>query len=288
MRRVNPPAKKQPPRRKSARKTAKRRRALPRWTRPAIIAATIMAAIGAASYGGFWAVDRGHVAAIGAQAAQSFFAATSGAGLSIEDVFVEGRRETTQEQIMLALDAHQNAPILAYDPGDARARLTKLGWIADAVVERRFPDTIYVRIRERRAMAIWQRKGRLVLVDDEGAVIGREGLDRYGHLKVIVGADAPMHAAKLLKMLSAAPDLMQRVTAAVWVGGRRWNLRLEDQIDVRLPEQNPEGAWKKLVELDQEHALLDRDITTVDMRIPDRLIVRMRPEAARKRRDGST
>ena len=81
---------------------------------------------------------------------------------------------------------------------------------------------------------------------------------------------------------------MRRVTAAVWVGGRRWNLRLEDQIDVRLPAQNPEHAWKKLVELDQEHALLDRDITTVDMRIPDRLIVRMRPEAARKRRDGST
>ncbi|MBT5110600.1 MAG: FtsQ-type POTRA domain-containing protein [Rhodospirillaceae bacterium] len=278
MRRLNP----------TARKQVKRRRVLPRWTRPAVIALAALSLSGVVAFGGYWAVKSGQVAAITERVENTVMTATAAAGLVIEDVLVEGRNEATRKQIMFALDARRDAPILAYDPHAARARLLRLGWIADATVERRFPGTIYVRILERRAMAIWQRKGRFVLVDNNGGVIGREGLDRYGHLKVIVGADAPKHAAQLLHMLAGAPNMSKRVTAAVWVGGRRWNLRLEDKIDVRLPEQNPETAWNKLIELDQNHALLDRDITTVDLRIPNRLIVRMRPEAAQKRRDGNT
>jgi cell division protein FtsQ len=278
MRRLNP----------TARKQVKRRRVLPRWTRPTAIFTASVLASSAVAYSGYWAVDSGKVDALTQYIDTTVMDTTAAAGLVIEDVLVEGRTETTRKQIMLALDAHRDAPILSYDPHAARARLIRLGWIEDATVERRFPATIYVRISERRAMAIWQRKGRFVLVDARGEVIGREGLDRYGHLKVIVGAEAPKHAAKLLHMLSGAPSMMKRITAAVWVGGRRWNLRLEDQIDIRLPEHNPEIAWNKLIELDQNHALLNRDISAVDLRIPDRLIVRMRPEAAKRRRDGST
>jgi cell division protein FtsQ len=278
MRRLNP----------AARKQVKRRRVLPRWTRPTAIFAASLLVSGSIAFSGYWAVYSGQVAALTQYLEKTVVEASTTAGLVIEDVLVEGRNETTRKQIMLALDAHRDASILTYDPHAARARLIRLGWIESATVERRFPATIYVRILERRAMAIWQRKGRFVLVDARGDVIGREGLGRYGHLKIIVGDEAPRHAAKLLHMLSGAPNMMKRVTAAVWVGNRRWNLRLEDHIDVRLPEHNPEIAWKKLIALDQDYALLNRDITAVDLRIPDRLIVRMRPEAARRRRDGST
>ena len=278
MRRLNP----------TARKQIKRRRVPPRWTRPAAVFAASLLVSGSIAFSGNWAVNSGQFAALSQYLEKTLVEASTTAGLVIEDVLVEGRNETTRKQIMLALGAHRDASILAYDPHAARARLIRLGWIESATVERRFPATIYVRILQRRAMAIWQRKGRFVLVDARGDVIGREGLGRYGHLKIIVGDEAPRHAAKLLHMLSGAPNMMKRVTAAVWVGNRRWNLRLEDHIDVRLPEHNPEIAWKKLIALDQDYALLNRDITAVDLRIPDRLIVRMRPEAARRRRDGST
>jgi len=278
MRRLNP----------TARKQIKRRRVPPRWTRPAAVFAASLLVSGSIAFSGNWAVNSGQFAALSQYLEKTLVEASTTAGLVIEDVLVEGRTETTRKQVMLALDAHRDASILGYDPHAARARLIRLGWIESATVERRFPATIYVRILERRAMAIWQRKGRFVLVDARGDVIGREGLSRYGHLKVIVGDEAPRHAAKLLHMLSGAPHMMKRVTAAVWVGDRRWNLRLEDHIDVRLPEHNPEIAWKKLIALDQDYALLNRDITAVDLRIPDRLIVRMHPEAARRRRDGST
>ena len=113
-------------------------------------------------------------------------------------------------------------------------------------------------------------------------VIGDEGLDRFKHLKVIVGDDAPQKTRQLLRVLAAAPVLAERVDAAVWVGERRWNMRLDNGIDVRLPEQDPMAAWVKLAELESAHRILDKDIKAIDLRLPDRLVVRMNEDAKGK------
>jgi cell division protein FtsQ len=81
-------------------------------------------------------------------------------------------------------------------------------------------------------------------------------------------------------MLASAPDLAGRVTAAVRVDDRRWNLRIDNAIDVLLPEQDPAAAWARLSELERTSKLLKRDIQTVDMRLPDRLVLRVRAAPA--------
>ena len=131
-------------------------------------------------------------------------------------------------------------------------------------------------------MAIWQHDGTFVLVDGTGAEIGTQGLDRYTHLKVIVGKDAPLHAPDLLDILATAPPLRKRGRAAIWVSGRRWNLRLDDGIDIRLPEENAQAAWTRLATLERDRQLLNQDIIAVDLRIRDRLVVRRRSDPAPK------
>tara|TARA_Y100001934_G_scaffold71555_1_gene89010 strand:- start:91 stop:768 length:678 start_codon:yes stop_codon:yes gene_type:complete len=202
--------------------------------------------------------------------------ASIGAGLAVHEVLVEGRNETTKEQLLKTVGIRRGDPILALDTDEIRERLIALGWVGDASVERRLPGTVYLRLWERQAMAIWQRHGSFVLVDRTGAVIGTQGLDRYTHLKVIVGKDAPRHAPALLDMLATAPPLMKRVRAAIWVSGRRWNLRLDDGIDIRLPEENAQAAWTRLATLERDRQLLSQDIIAIDLRIRDRLIVRRR------------
>ena len=129
-------------------------------------------------------------------------------------------------------------------------------------------------------MAIWQHGGTFVLVDRAGAEIGTQGLARYNHLKVSVGKYAPLHASDLLDMLATAPALMKRVRAAIWGSGRRWNLRLDDGIDIRLPEENAQAAWTRLATLERDRQLLNQDIIAVDLRIRDRLVVRRRSDPA--------
>ena len=149
-----------------------------------------------------------------------------------------------------------------------------------AAVQRMLPDTVLVHLRERQPLAIWQRKGRFALIDHEGAVIEEDGLERFRGLLVVVGEDAPPHVAELLGVLETQPRLMDLVETAVRVGGRRWNLRLKGGIDVRLPEENAAQAWARLAAYERTHRVLSRDVEILDLRLPDRLIVRRpaRPE----------
>ena len=204
--------------------------------------------------------------------------ASGALGLRVEDIRVEGRATTDRKTILNALDAKPGTPILAIDPVRAKHQLESLPWVRSAVIERRLPDTIYVRLVEREPMALWQHGGKLDLIDRTGAVIPVPRLDRFAKLPMVVGEDAASHAAELLAMLATEPDLAARVTAAIDVGGRRWNLRLDNSIDVLLPSEDPAGAWADLARLQRNSAILQRDVQAIDMRLPDRLVVRVAPE----------
>lgn len=201
------------------------------------------------------------------------------AGLSVQEIFVEGRGETAGNDVLQVLDVSRGTPILTFDPMAAKADLEKLPWVRSAAVERRLPDTVYVRLQERRPLALWQRHGELSLIGDDGQEIDGVDLTRFAALPVVVGDDAPRHAAALLSLLSTEPDLERRVTAAIRVGERRWNLRLDAgadrTIEVQLPEVNPAGAWTRLAEAARAAGLFERNVVNVDLRLPDRLVVRV-------------
>ena len=195
-------------------------------------------------------------------------------GLTVREIYVEGRVETPKEAILDSLRLERGAPILAFDTVAARRRIEELPWIQKASVERRLPDEVHLKLVERTPLALWQQDGQFALIDAEGKVILRDHLDRFSRLIVVVGKDAPTHAADLISALGAHPDLARHVRAAVRVGGRRWDLYLDNQVKVRLPEGNPSAAWSRLARLEVEHHLLARDVATIDLRLPDRVIVR--------------
>jgi len=207
---------------------------------------------------------------------------TARLGLVVTDIKVEGRETTDRDTILAALGAGPGRPILAMSPSRAKERLESLPWVRSAVVERRLPDTLYLRLVERKPLALWQRGGKLELIDHEGTVIPVARLDRFAKLPLVVGEGAAAHAAELLDMLATEPDLASRVTAAVRVGDRRWNLRIDNTIDVLLPADAPSAAWAELARLERSSAILKRDVQTVDVRLPDRLVVRVNPEAPKE------
>lgn len=203
-------------------------------------------------------------------------------GLVVTDVKVEGRETTDRDTILAALGAAPGTPILAVSPTRAREQLEKLPWVHSAVVERRLPDTVYVRLVERKPLALWQHGGKLELIDREGAVIPVTRLDRFAKLPMVVGEHAASHAAELLDILTTEPDLAARVSAAIRVGDRRWNLRIDNAIDVLLPADSPANAWAQLANLERSSAILKRDVQVVDVRLPDRLVVRVNPEVPKE------
>ncbi|MFO1059836.1 MAG: FtsQ-type POTRA domain-containing protein [Dongiaceae bacterium] len=260
------------------------RRRRPRWVGRLLRVGIPVVAIAAIGAGGAWLWRSGWLGEKIAVGEAALLTGTARAGLVLNDIEIAGRVETTQPAVMAALKLRRGMPLLAVAPDALRERLEALPWVRQATVERRLPDRLYVRIEEYRPLALWQHDRRFSLIGAGGEVIEDPDVGRFTHLLQVVGDDAPAHAAGLIAMLGRQPELQRRVTAAVLVSGRRWNLHLDNGIDVRLPEENSAAAWTRLAELDRKDRLLEKDLVSIDLRDPDRLVVRLTPAAAAKRR----
>lgn len=267
-----------------ATRRANRRRALPRWAGPALRHGLRIAPVLAVAGFGVWAWATGTAAAVWQETTARFYDGTARAGLAVGDVLLKGRREADRDLILAALGVRRGSPMLAFDPHAAREALERMPWIAAATVERRLPDTIVVSIVERAPMALWQHEHKLRLVDAEGTVLSETNLERWRDLPMLVGADAPRRGRELLGLLAAEPLVGRRVDAAILVGGRRWDLKLDNGVEVRLPETDVAAALRQLATVQQTNGVLERDVAVVDLRVPDRLVVQTSAAAAERRR----
>ncbi|TNE58561.1 MAG: FtsQ-type POTRA domain-containing protein [Alphaproteobacteria bacterium] len=203
-------------------------------------------------------------------------------GFSIQQVQVEGRNKTDLEALKAALGVERGSSILHYDTDMARERVEKLDWVSAAQVIRFLPNTIHVVIVERSPIAIWQLQKQLHLIDRSGTVVGEASGDAYLRLPLVVGPGAAKDAAKIFDLMDQYPELKSQIDAYVRIGERRWNLRLKSGMDIQLPAEREDRALAKLVAYDEEHHLLTQAIEVIDMRLPDRIYLKLVDDKAAK------
>lgn len=204
-------------------------------------------------------------------------------GFTLEDVVVEGRVRTNKEQILKTLALKRGVPLLSIDLCDAKTKLENFSWVKAVRVERRLPDTLFIRISEKEPIAIWQNQNKTYLVDCDGDLVETKEASKYKGLFLMTGHQAPSHVNKLVTLLEKFPAIKARVTTATHLRAMRWDIRLDGKVDVRLPEKDPENALDYLVKLENHHHLMEREIMTIDMRLPGQLILRLKPEAIQRK-----
>ena len=202
------------------------------------------------------------------------------AGFTVKRVEIKGLNRMERLPVYaVALDQDSMAMPLV-DLDYTRERLLRLGWVKEARVSRRLPDTLVVDIVERRPAAIWQHNQRLALIDEDGIVLEQVKLEAMPDLPLVIGPAANRHADQLNRVLGGAENLKPMMAGATWVGGRRWDLRFQSGEVLALPE-GEEAAKKALAHfgrMDQAAQLLGRGLVRFDMRIPGKFIVRMSRE----------
>jgi cell division protein FtsQ len=199
-------------------------------------------------------------------------------GFGVQEVYVSGRRETASDDLIAALDVAIGDPLPFLDLEGRRARVAALPWVGGVVVERRLPGILVVHLTEKRPMALWQNDGEVRVIDRNGGVIAGVDPRRFADLPLVVGPDAPAHAAELLAILASEPAYARRVDAAIRIAGRRWDVRLDNGVTIALPAEGAGSAWSRLVEADAATSLLQREVETIDLRLPDRMFLRLTPE----------
>jgi cell division protein FtsQ len=169
------------------------------------------------------------------------------------------------------------APQALVSVSEIRRRLLDYGWVKDARVSRRLPDTLVIDIVERTPAALWQNQGQLALIDSEGVVLDRVPVDKMPDLPLLIGPGANGEEQQLDRLMAAVPTLKPQLASATWVGGRRWDLAFQSGETVALPEgEDPaKAALTKFAGVDKQSGLLGRGIVRFDLRVPGKMIVRL-------------
>ena len=202
------------------------------------------------------------------KARKEFNEFTANYGFVLENIIIEGRENTSYKDIIQTLKADKGSPIFSVEMQEVKGRLEDTTWIKKAMVERRLPSTLYIAIIERKPIAIWQFKKKLYLVDTEGNRITKYNGEGFSELIHVVGQDANIYASNLLSDINIYPNLASKIKSAVRYGNRRWNLHLEQNIIVKMPENGFREAYEYLHLLNKDKKLFDQNYKMLDLRDP--------------------
>lgn len=201
------------------------------------------------------------------------------AGFRIEEVFIEGRRYSEPILLSKTISAYRGQPIFTHDLEHLKTELEKINWIKSVYIQRRLPYHLYVKINERFPIALWQHHKNLFLVDKEGVVIHNALLEQFKGFPLVIGTDAPTYAPKILSLLEKFPNIKDKLSSLTRVRQRRWDLILNGSILVKLSEEKIEDALVRLSLLIEQGKINVGEVSVVDLRDPQQLILRLSPEA---------
>lgn len=237
--------------------------------------------IGSTATVAFFAVTLLYGAVAGGHMPQVFSITTSTAGLSTDQLSIEGTLHTTNGEIAGALKLSEDRSLMGISASGARKSVEALPWVETATIVKNYPNSLQVKIKERQAFAIWKNGGAFFVIEKNGDVIAPVNDDEaFHHLPLILGDGAAKKAAEFLTELYSQPVMAMQVEQISRIAGKRWDLQLINGVRVMLPEDKPLEAVAFIEAMDRDSRLLDRDIIAIDMRVPDRMALRLSPEAA--------
>jgi cell division protein FtsQ len=206
-------------------------------------------------------------------------------GFDIDLVTIMGSRGLTETEVLAAAGITDRNSLLFLDVAEVRDRLRQIPLIKEVSVRKLYPDRLLIELVERDPFAIWQKEGKLLVVATDGTPIQELTDQRFTDLPFVVGKGANERVSEFLKIIDNAGDLRSRIRAGILVGERRWTLKMTNGLDVKLPENDPEAAIVQFARLARDSRLLDKDLVSIDLRVPGRMYARLTEEAAAARAD---
>lgn len=231
----------------------------------------------------YGAVKGGSYEAFVAQNGEIHDLVARGLGFGLDVVTISGQRELTAAEVLAVAGLSERNSLPFIDVREVRERIKTAPLVREASVRKLYPDRLVIEVTERDAHALWQKDGEIFVISADGTPIDTIHDDRFVNLPFVVGEGANERVAEFQKILDAAGDLKSKIRAGVLVTHRRWNIKLTTGVDVKLPEAGAEAAIASLARLAKDQKIIDKDLISIDMRVPGRLVARLTEEAAAAR-----
>ena len=213
---------------------------------------------------------------------QDLITLSADSGLKLEKIVVKGRINTAEKDILAAINTEWYSPMITLDLEAMHQNVSNLGWVKAVEIKRQMPNRLVVKVEERQALALYQDDQGHHVIDHDGTIIEGVKPETFTHLPVIKGENAPQNARAILELLKSEAALFDDVWSLTYQSNRRWDVYLRNNIRIQLPELDTMSAWEKLAEMDREHKLTKLDVMNIDLRIPNKLVIRRAPTSQNK------
>ncbi len=225
------------------------------------------------------------------------FAATQGtvpdiaakaAGFGIKAVTITGTRELSEAEVLSLAGVSPRNSLVFLDVANIRRRLKAVPLIKEASVSKLYPNRLLIEIEERQPYALWQKDGAVSIVATDGTPIDSMKDPRFERLPLVVGEGANAKLTEYVGVLDVAGDLRDRIRAGIYIAGRRWTLKMDNGVEIELPEKDPADAVAHLATVEHDGHILEKDVISVDLRVPGRLMARLTADAAAAHADAAS
>ncbi|MEM9970103.1 MAG: cell division protein FtsQ/DivIB [Pseudomonadota bacterium] len=188
------------------------------------------------------------------------------------------------ERASAAVDAEVRArvpldfPVSSFDLElqDIQRAVEEIDAVKSAAVHIRQGGVLSVEVEEREPVVVWRTGEGLMLLDVTGARVAMlDNRTERGDLPLLVGIGARDHVEEALELFAAAEPVAGRLRALARIGERRWDVVLDRDQRIMLPEDEAKVALDKVIALDRAQDLLARDIAAIDFRNPRRPVLRL-------------
>lgn len=197
-------------------------------------------------------------------------------GLRVNEIDFSGQTIALERQMLTALNIDESTSILGFDVDAARMKLLEIPVIKDVTLRKVYPNKLVVSVTEHAPVARWHDGDAAYLIDAAGVPLGLNS-GAYSDLPLVIGGGAADNALSMIRALEGYESLQTGLIAISRIADRRWDLIYDTGLRVQLPEVGVRQALIALTEYQNEHQLLDRDLSLIDLRVEDSLVVRLTP-----------
>ena len=189
------------------------------------------------------------------------------------NMVIDGNKFVPVQDIVNACGVRMNDELLFADLWDIKHNLEQIPWISQVTVKRFLRGVISVSIQEREPAVVFREGQNLYLADRFGKIIVEDNERVFRGLVVVSGEESLLNLNELLFIIDSEPLLSRLVLEVSRIGKRRWDVLLNGDLLVRLPEHKPYYAWHKLAELQRSRAIVTDELSVIDMRVPGKVFL---------------
>ena len=202
-------------------------------------------------------------------------AMSSDAGFQVENIFVEGREHLDANTLMAIIDMQSGQALFSSDLDQMRMKIEALEWVKSAVIQRRAPNDVYIKITENMPIALLKKgKKNLKLLDKNGRIIDVPIDARFKNYLIVSGEGVEDEVYDLVYQLNMYPNIVERMDMAQWISQRRWDLITKEGIRIQMPTDDFDHGLGRLNQLQEESSILLQPLDLLDLRQDNKIIAR--------------